>query len=133
MQTLISGKIDNHYKWFLNEIAEFEADFNNDKASQATLLEIFDVLSFVVADTLIVDKKHLKEEFENNLLWIKMVVVLKQHNVESITKAFSIWFDKKEAKYPSVDNKYHWRAKVLDLVFEVKASSYNNIKQQYKW
>lgn len=133
MQTLISGKIDNHYKWFVNEIAEFEADFKKDKTSQATLLEIFDVLSFIVADTLIVDKKHLKEQFESNLLWFKLIISLKQHNVSSITNAFSIWFDKKEAKYPSTNGQYHWRVKVLDLAFEVKALSYNEIKTKYQW
>ena len=131
MKTLISGKIANHFEWFLNEVCEFYADFDKDMSSQATLLEVFDVISFIIADTLNVDKKHLKEEFDNSLLWIKIIACLKQHNTAFIKDSYKLWFDKKEAKYPSIDNKYHWRHNILDFTFEIKTMTYNDFINKY--
>ena len=117
MKKLVSGRMENHTEWLMNEIAELEdAAIEHGFGSDQAIMEAFDVMAFLVGDCFEIKEKDMERLFSANVLFLIRDIVRAHISTEAngfysyynLYAMFHIWNERKTEKYGEEE----WRNRV---------------------
>ena len=117
MQKLVSGRMDNHTEWLINEIAELEdAAIKHKFGSDQAIMEAFDVMAFLVGDCFEIKESDMERLFDASVLLLIRDIVQAHistgakgfYSYSNLYAMFHIWNKRKTEKYGEEE----WRNRV---------------------